>query len=219
MRPSHRITIHWRQEGRTITHDVPEGTTSSTASKSRVTHFLLLQKRMLHGVRRSRAERQPRPARSHGSVAGAEGQGLRPLCVARAIGPWRLKPRMRMRCTSSSSDATSAKARHRSHPLEEEEHAGIDLHRAAREAGLTQAIWSVLSRGPLSGRCRWPGTDAPLRAPVIHRKQRPHGDLVTNADLAAERIVLELLAEQTLRLPCWRRKAGSRSAGRPEVVC
>ena len=25
MRPSHRITIHWRQEGRTITHDVPEG--------------------------------------------------------------------------------------------------------------------------------------------------------------------------------------------------
>ena len=39
-------------------------------------------------------------------------------------------------------------------------------------------------RGPLSGRCRWPGTDAPLRAPVVHRKQGRIGDLVTNADLA-----------------------------------
>ena len=25
MRPRHRITIHWRQENRTISHDVPEG--------------------------------------------------------------------------------------------------------------------------------------------------------------------------------------------------
>ena len=25
MRPSHRITIHWRQQNRTISHDVPEG--------------------------------------------------------------------------------------------------------------------------------------------------------------------------------------------------
>ena len=35
MRPSHRITIHWRQENRTISHLVEEGDSSFRASSVR----------------------------------------------------------------------------------------------------------------------------------------------------------------------------------------
>ena len=42
---------------------------------------------MLHRMRRSRAERQPRSTRSHGLVEGAEAKGYGLLCVARAVGP------------------------------------------------------------------------------------------------------------------------------------
>ena len=88
MRPSHRITIHWRQEGRTITHDVPEG--------SYILHSLEEQGESLPfscrngcctecAVRLLNGTLDQREAMGLSQELRATGYGL--LCVARAIGP------------------------------------------------------------------------------------------------------------------------------------
>lgn len=129
MRPSHRITIHWRQEGRTITHDVPEG--------EYILHSFEEQGDPLPfscrngcctecAVRVKSGTLDQREAMGLSRELRDKGYGL--LCVARAVGPWQQKPRMKMRCMSSSSGATSAKdASPQGFRSRRSEHAGVDL--------------------------------------------------------------------------------------------
>ena len=88
MRPSHRITIHWRQEGRTITHDVPEG--------DYILHSFEEQGDPLPfscrngcctecAVRVRSGSLDQREAMGLSRELRAKGYGL--LCVARAVGP------------------------------------------------------------------------------------------------------------------------------------
>ena len=88
MRPSHRITIHWRQEGRTITHDVPEG--------DYILHSFEEQGDPLPfscrngcctecAVRVQSGSLDQREAMGLSRELRGKGYGL--LCVARAIGP------------------------------------------------------------------------------------------------------------------------------------
>ena len=88
MRPSHRITIHWRQEGRTITHDVPEG--------DYILHSFEEQGDPLPfscrngcctecAVRVQSGNLDQREAMGLSRELRDKGYGL--LCVARAIGP------------------------------------------------------------------------------------------------------------------------------------
>ena len=88
MRPSHRITIHWRQEGRTIIHDVPEG--------DYILHSFEEQGDPLPfscrngcctecAVRVQSGNLDQREAMGLSRELRDKGYGL--LCVARAIGP------------------------------------------------------------------------------------------------------------------------------------
>lgn len=107
---SHPITIHWRQQGQVISHDVMEGdyilqsfeqqgdplpfscrNGCCTACAVRVLEGQIDQREAL-GLSRELRER---------------GYGL--LCVARATGPLWSKPKMRMRSMNCSSGATSGK--------------------------------------------------------------------------------------------------------------
>ena len=86
--PSHRITIHWRQEGRVITHDVQEG--------DYILHSFERQGDPLPfscrngcctscAVRVLSGELDQREAMGLSRELRADGYGL--LCVAKAIGP------------------------------------------------------------------------------------------------------------------------------------
>ena len=88
MRPRHRITVHWRQENRSITHEVPEGD-------------YILRSFELQGdplpfscrngcctscaVRVKQGQLDQREAMGLSHELRQQGYGL--LCVARAIGP------------------------------------------------------------------------------------------------------------------------------------
>jgi len=88
MAPSHRITIHWRQENRTITHDVREG--------EYILHSFERQGDPLPfscrngcctscAVRVQSGTLDQREAMGLSHELRAQGYGL--LCVARAVGP------------------------------------------------------------------------------------------------------------------------------------
>ena len=88
MPPSHRITIHWRQEGRTITHDVQEG--------DYILHSFEEQGDPLPfscrngcctscAVREQSGTLDQREAMGLSRELRSQGYGL--LCVAKAVGP------------------------------------------------------------------------------------------------------------------------------------
>ena len=86
MRPSHRVTIHWRQEGRVISHEVPEGDYILQSFEQQgdpcpfpagtaVAPAVLC------------ARRGTGSTRGDGALEKLRAQGYGLLCVARAIGP------------------------------------------------------------------------------------------------------------------------------------
>ena len=88
MSRSHRVTIHWRQAHRTITHEVPEGDyiLKSFEAQGDPLPFscrngccTACAVRVLHG------ELDQREAMGLSKALRAKGYGL--LCVARAMGP------------------------------------------------------------------------------------------------------------------------------------
>lgn len=88
MSRSHRVTIHWRQAQRTITHEVPEGEyiLKSFEAQGDPLPFscrngccTACAVRVLHG------ELDQREAMGLSKALRAKGYGL--LCVARAVGP------------------------------------------------------------------------------------------------------------------------------------
>ena len=88
MRPSHRVTIHWRQEGRVISHEVPEGDyiLQSFEQQGDPLPFSFRNGCCTSwAVRVQEGELDQREAMGLSRELRAQGYGL--LCVARAIGP------------------------------------------------------------------------------------------------------------------------------------